>query len=102
MRLEMTMSLDAQSPAGLTGVIASRGLDSTTLIYRLLAEGLANEGCLPSGFRVLAPFLGLVKADIVRLRAAGEVPLERTWSCYRGGAVLRGKCGTCTKRRDGR
>jgi len=61
---------------------------------------LANEGFLASGFSVLAPFLLQSKADIVRLDATYEVPFERTWSCYRGGARHCGTCGTCTERRE--
>lgn len=61
---------------------------------------LGNEGFLADGFRVLAPFLRLGKADIVRLGASGGVPFERTWSCYAGGARHCGTCGTCTERRE--
>lgn len=61
---------------------------------------LANDGFLPPGFRVLAPFLHLTKADIVRLGSRYGVPFERTWSCYRGGARHCGMCGTCTERRE--
>lgn len=61
---------------------------------------LANDGFLPPGFRVLAPFLHLTKADIVQLGSRYGVPFERTWSCYRGGARHCGRCGTCTERRE--
>jgi 7-cyano-7-deazaguanine synthase len=61
---------------------------------------LANAGFLPAGFRVLAPFLRLTKADIVRLGAGYGIPFERTWSCYRGGVRHCGRCGTCTERRE--
>jgi 7-cyano-7-deazaguanine synthase len=61
---------------------------------------LANDGFLAAGFRVLAPFLHLTKADIVRLGSRYGVPFERTWSCYRGGARHCGRCGTCTERRE--
>lgn len=61
---------------------------------------LANDGYLPAGFRVLAPFLHLAKADIVQLGAGYGVPFERTWSCYRGAARHCGRCGTCSERRE--
>jgi 7-cyano-7-deazaguanine synthase len=61
---------------------------------------LANDGFLPDGFRVLAPFLGLTKADIVRLGVDYGIPFEHTWSCYRGGERHCGTCGTCTERRE--
>jgi 7-cyano-7-deazaguanine synthase len=28
------------------------------------------------------------------------VPFAATWSCYKGGAVHCGTCGTCTERRE--
>ena len=59
---------------------------------------VANEGFIAEGFTVLAPFLHLSKADIVRLGAELGVPFEDTWSCYRGDAVHCGRCGTCVER----
>jgi len=61
---------------------------------------LANEGFLPGGFRVAAPFLECDKTEVVRLGASLGVPFEHTWSCYRGGAEHCGTCGTCTERRE--
>ncbi len=49
--------------------------------------------------RVLAPFIDGVKADIIRRGAELGVPFERTWSCYSGGALHCGQCGTCVDRR---
>lgn len=62
--------------------------------------GVANEGLLPEGFEVLAPFLTWSKADIVGLGAELGVPFADTWSCYRGGGRHCGRCGTCTERRE--
>jgi len=50
--------------------------------------------------RLLAPFVGMDKAAIVKLGASLGVPFERTWSCYKGGAVHCGTCGTCVERRE--
>lgn len=61
---------------------------------------LANDGFIREDFRVLAPFLEMSKADIVRLGAGYGVAFERTWSCYRGGERHCGRCGTCTERRE--
>ncbi|ANZ35995.1 7-cyano-7-deazaguanine synthase QueC [Lentzea guizhouensis] len=60
----------------------------------------ANDGLLVPGFQVLAPFLTLTKADIVRVGEALAVPFARTWSCYRGEGVHCGTCGTCTERQE--
>lgn len=49
---------------------------------------------------LLAPFLHTSKAAIVGVGAAMDVPFERTWSCYKGGEVHCGTCGTCVERRE--
>jgi 7-cyano-7-deazaguanine synthase len=46
------------------------------------------------------PFLRMSKADIVREGARLEVPFAETWSCYKGGALHCGRCGTCVERRE--
>jgi 7-cyano-7-deazaguanine synthase len=56
-------------------------------------EGLAN-------IEILAPFLSMTKTDIVRLGDELKVPFERTWSCYKGGELHCGTCGTCYERRE--
>lgn len=61
---------------------------------------IGNEGFLAEGFQLLAPFLHRTKADIVSTAAALGVPFEQTWSCYKGGALHCGTCGTCTERRE--
>lgn len=48
--------------------------------------------------RIEAPFVGLKKADVVRMGHELKVPYEMTWSCYEGGDKPCGKCGTCRDR----
>lgn len=67
--------------------------------YRRMAA-VANEGFLPSGFEVIAPFLHLSKAEVVSLGAHLGVPFAATWSCYRGAEEHCGTCGTCVERRE--
>jgi len=50
--------------------------------------------------RLLRPFIGWSKTDIVRRGAELGVPFADTWSCYKGGTVHCGVCGTCTERRE--
>lgn len=45
-----------------------------------------------------APFIALSKADIVSVGAELDVPYGLTWSCYKGGDVHCGRCGTCVER----
>lgn len=46
------------------------------------------------------PFVDWTKADIVVRGHALEVPFAQTWSCYKGGALHCGRCGTCIERRE--
>ncbi len=47
---------------------------------------------------IKAPFVGLTKADVVKLGHGLGVPFELTWSCYEGGDAPCGVCGTCRDR----
>lgn len=49
---------------------------------------------------LLAPFASLTKAQIVNEGQRLGVPFVLTWSCYKGGEVHCGKCGTCVERRE--
>lgn len=49
---------------------------------------------------LLRPFVYLTKADIVGRGAALAVPFAATWSCYQGGDLHCGRCGTCIERRE--
>ncbi|MGZ0656816.1 7-cyano-7-deazaguanine synthase QueC [Coraliomargarita sp. W4R53] len=46
------------------------------------------------------PFVNWTKADIVRRGVELGVPFEKTWSCYKGGELHCGRCGTCIERRE--
>ncbi len=46
------------------------------------------------------PYVEGSKADIVVDGARNGTPFEQTWSCYKGGAVHCGRCGTCVERRE--
>lgn len=46
------------------------------------------------------PFVHRPKADIVREGAKYDTPFAETWSCYKGGEVHCGRCGTCVERRE--
>lgn len=46
------------------------------------------------------PFIKFSKADIVRLGAELQVDFAATWSCYAGGDLHCGLCGTCVERKE--
>ena len=50
---------------------------------------------------VKTPILAMTKADIVRLAVELKVPLELTWSCYKGGEKPCGECDSCSLRAKG-
>lgn len=53
-----------------------------------------------SSIKLYTPFVHLTKSDIVAEGAELSVPFKDTWSCYKGGALHCGRCGTCVERRE--
>lgn len=49
---------------------------------------------------LFTPFIDISKAEIVKIGHKLHVPYELTWSCYEGGEVHCGECGTCVERRE--
>lgn len=47
---------------------------------------------------VRAPFIGITKAEVVKIGLSLNAPYELTWSCYEGGDKPCGKCATCLDR----
>ena len=61
---------------------------------------VANEGFIKPEFKVIAPFVNITKADIAKIGSELGLPYELTWSCYKGGEIHCGKCGTCVERKE--
>jgi 7-cyano-7-deazaguanine synthase len=53
-----------------------------------------------AGVQLLRPFIHLTKAQIVKRGDELGVDFAKTWSCYKGGGVHCGTCGTCVERRE--
>ncbi|MBV8100462.1 MAG: 7-cyano-7-deazaguanine synthase QueC [Verrucomicrobia bacterium] len=53
-----------------------------------------------AGITLLRPFISKTKADIASRGQALGVDFSQTWSCYKGGALHCGTCGTCVERRE--
>jgi 7-cyano-7-deazaguanine synthase len=49
---------------------------------------------------VLRPFIHLRKEGIAALGASLGIDFSLTWSCYKGGEIHCGKCGTCVERKE--
>lgn len=53
-----------------------------------------------NGVRLLSPYVNMTKADIARHGKQLGIDYSETWSCYKGGDVHCGRCGTCIERRE--
>lgn len=51
--------------------------------------------------KIFSPLLRLSKKDIVLKAFKLKVPIEKTWSCYRGGKNPCGRCDSCLLREKG-
>jgi 7-cyano-7-deazaguanine synthase len=49
---------------------------------------------------LVRPFVNWSKEQIARRAIELSVPIELTWSCYQGGNLHCGRCGTCVERRE--
>jgi len=50
--------------------------------------------------KVVAPYTKITKSDIARIGKKLGIDYTETWSCYKGGKVHCGKCGTCVERKE--
>ncbi|MCI7651890.1 MAG: 7-cyano-7-deazaguanine synthase QueC [Prevotella sp.] len=50
--------------------------------------------------KVVAPYTKITKSDIARIGKKLSIDYTETWSCYKGGEVHCGKCGTCVERKE--
>ena len=66
--------------------------DFNDAINRAIYLGSGEE------LRVVAPFIGMNKAQVIAEGLKLSVPYELTWSCYEGGDKPCGVCGTCRDR----
>ena len=53
-----------------------------------------------AGVEIVRPFITFDKAAIARRGRELGVDFSRTWSCYKGGEIHCGACGTCVERRE--
>lgn len=68
-------------------------VDAFNAMQARALDGYANVS-------LYAPFVHVPKDEIVRQGVALGVPYGDTWSCYKGGEVHCGRCGTCVERRE--
>ena len=64
------------------------------------AMGAALRQGTYARIELLRPFIAMNKAAIAAEGARLGVDFAHTWSCYAGGDIHCGKCGTCVERRE--
>lgn len=64
------------------------------------AMGAAMRLGTYAGIELLRPFIDIDKTAIVQRGSELGVDFAMTWSCYAGGALHCGECGTCVERRE--
>ncbi|MBP3689098.1 MAG: 7-cyano-7-deazaguanine synthase QueC [Bacteroidaceae bacterium] len=85
-------------------MIANHGGDHT--IYPDCREdfirkmSLAMTAGTDSKIEIFAPYTNISKSDIARHGRMLGLDYSETWSCYKGGEVHCGKCGTCIERKE--
>ena len=50
--------------------------------------------------KIIAPYTNITKADIASRGKVLGIDYSETWSCYKGGQVHCGTCGTCVERKE--
>ncbi|GGB38691.1 7-cyano-7-deazaguanine synthase [Roseibium aquae] len=67
--------------------------DSFETMQRHALDGIGE-------IKLLTPYVHGTKADIAAEGVALGVDHTQTWSCYKGGEIHCGRCGTCVERRE--
>lgn len=96
-----------------TGLAVSRGADTICLAVHG-GDHFVYPDCRPefmsamseairlgnpdANLELYAPFIWKTKADIARIGESLNVPMALSWSCYEGGDLHCGRCGTCVER----
>ena len=64
-------------------------------------QKVVKEGTKKKKIKILTPLINKTKAQIIKLGLKLKVPLELTWSCYKGGKKPCGVCDSCKLRQKG-
>lgn len=64
------------------------------------AMGTAMEEGTYAKIQLLRPFIDMDKAGIAKRGVELGIDFSETWSCYKGGDLHCGVCGTCVERRE--
>jgi 7-cyano-7-deazaguanine synthase len=70
-------------------------------VFNRLSRLATKSGVENKPIKVKTPLINKTKRDIVLLAKRLKVPLELTWSCYRGSRIPCGVCDSCRLRQKG-
>lgn len=62
---------------------------------------MIKAGARDTHIKILTPLIKMTKSQIIRLGMKLGAPLNKTWSCYKGGKVPCGVCDSCLIRKKG-
>lgn len=62
-------------------------------------DGAINYGTYKN-VHIFAPYTSISKGGIAARGKALKIDYTKTWSCYKGGRLHCGKCGTCVERKE--
>jgi 7-cyano-7-deazaguanine synthase len=68
--------------------------------HAILAATADGFGHWSGDYPLVTPFVNLGKHEIVRVGDSLGVDYANTWSCYKGGEIHCGRCGTCVERKE--
>ncbi|MCQ2607809.1 MAG: 7-cyano-7-deazaguanine synthase QueC [Bacteroidales bacterium] len=72
--------------------------DCRPLFAQKMSEAIAAGTY--DGITLETPYTTISKTDIAKHGKALGLDYTQTWSCYKGGAIHCGKCGTCNERKE--
>lgn len=61
---------------------------------------IGSLGSYKEGLKIIAPFMDIDKTEIAKIGHELNVPFEDTWTCYEGGELHCGLCGSCNERKE--
>lgn len=64
------------------------------------AMNLAIQAGTYEGIKLITPYTNISKTDIALIGKQYSIDYSQTYSCYKGGELHCGKCGTCQERRE--
>ena len=89
---ETEVYIGAQANDSIDNTYADCSLEFTHAMDKAIQFGTYSK------VRLVAPIVGMNKAQVVKIGLSMNVPYELTWTCYEGGEKPCGKCAACIDR----